>query len=102
MTAPKLELEIYGDEGRGFRASNVSVDNTGLRPCPFCGMTAGLEVTNTHSPIYTVACAECGTEGPHGDPHQPYEEPITDKALCIRLHHQAHADAVERWNRRFA
>lgn len=102
MSAPELELFIVGDEETRFRALNQSSDNTGLRPCPFCGKTNGLEVENHWSPVYTVNCSECGTEGPHGDPLQPYEEPVRDKILLRRLHQQAHSDAVERWNRRVA
>jgi capsular polysaccharide biosynthesis protein len=63
-----------------------------LLPCPFCGAPSHhLEVLNTHTPAYWVACMECGAEmyGQSAEGH-----------YAKRAHRRAFLSAIAAWNRR--
>ena len=65
-----------------------------LTSCPFCG-NEKLEITNTHTPCYSVEC-ECGVEV-CGQGFTPITESFQD---YIGAHEEALKDAIERWNHR--
>jgi hypothetical protein len=91
-----MKLEIWGDR-RHYSASGEyepGIDPP-LKPCPHCGST-DLEISNTHTPSYTVTCA-CGAEM-HG--HSTEGGPIKTRKACAEKHQAAAWIAIEAWNLR--
>lgn len=80
----------------GMQLEMTPEDREKLAPCPFCGETDGLEVTNTHTPSYWVECI-CGArmDGEYFEPRRN-----ASKASLLRLHEKAKASVIDRWNRR--
>ncbi|EIW6162789.1 Lar family restriction alleviation protein [Salmonella enterica subsp. enterica serovar Saintpaul] len=68
-----------------------------LLPCPFCG-SENLEVCNTHTPSYWVACLNCG-----GEKHTSIDgyPALTSPELALGVHMSAFKMAVNGWNQRF-
>ncbi|VVG70921.1 hypothetical protein PAP18089_01893 [Pandoraea apista] len=100
MTTPIAGLTIYGDEQHWSATLEDDGDHAGneLLPCPICGST-DLELANTHTPSYWVACHNCGAEVP-GDLPDGGGSVISSQQDCERLHRTAINSAVARWNTR--
>jgi len=65
-------------------------------PCPFCG-SADVELRNTHTASYWMACNECGAEH-HGG--KAFGRNIESSYLTLRHHQLAKVSALKAWNRR--
>lgn len=94
----EIELHIFGELGDNLSGSATSLRTEGLKACPFCN-SAELEICNTHTPSYWVACIECG--GECGGKAPRYKTIATLKK-AISLHRAALLSAIEAWNRRAA
>ena len=81
-----------------------------LVPCPFCG-SEDLELSNTHTPYFSVECQECGAEvhgeciGKHSATHFSYStEPrgqLEANYYGLPINYaKAARSAVAAWNRR--
>lgn len=71
-------------------------EDAALKPCPFCGSTE-LEVTNTHTPCYSVECTTCSAEARGA---WSYGKRIRSAVNCLRVHRKAFESAVVAWNTR--
>jgi Lar family restriction alleviation protein len=65
-------------------------------PCPFCGGT-DIELRNTHTASYWMACMDCGAEH-HGG--QGYGLNFQSHKVPLRCHKLAKASTLKAWNRR--
>jgi hypothetical protein len=74
---------IYNTHDKACREKESSAE---LRECPFCG-SENLEVCNTHTPSFWVACLDCGSQA-HGQ-HYPGN------------YQRALESAVTAWNLRY-
>lgn len=92
-------IEIYGTANNFSGSFDDDGNHHGqtLLPCPFCGKDDALEICNTHTPVFWIAC-ECGSEM-HGE--------YVDGAGNVPNHEQAYANyrqalvsAVSTWNTR--
>ncbi len=75
-------------------------ETNGLRECPNprCG-SDDLECTNTHTPYYSVECADCGMTGPDGRPHENDAQAVFGtKKECNRVHQASAEMAITLWN----
>ncbi|MBS1722627.1 MAG: Lar family restriction alleviation protein [Armatimonadetes bacterium] len=91
--------EVYGGPEHGGFSGGLAYDEAehgNLLPCPFCGSDE-LEVCNTHTPYYWVAC-ECSAEI-HGD-YDPDRYRLDTEDEFRRVHETALQSAVDMWNKR--
>lgn len=71
-----------------------------LKPCPFCGeFDDCLELQNTHTPSYWVACLNCSAEV-HGDYFGEAYDFDRECGGHLPSHEKAKASAIAKWNRR--
>lgn len=88
-------MQIHNlDEGRHIHMEIEPEDK--LLPCPFCG-SSDLELANTHTAAYWVACLICGAEHQGG---RAYGSNTDSNRLTMRQHRMAKASALAAWNRR--
>lgn len=73
-----------------------------LACCPFCGAEGeDLELTNTHTPFYSVECQNCDAQGPTGrDTKAPASGRYRSAADYERAHRDAFGNAIVLWNDR--
>jgi hypothetical protein len=92
------EPPIYGNEEIGFSGSIVYVETEHgrLLPCPFCG-SDDLEVCNTHTPSYWIACKSCDAEA-SGEVAPDYDR--HHLAPYLAAHWFGLLTAVKWWNTR--
>ena len=100
------DFEVWGDPEKGFSMHGEFHPNGDplfenrpkpLKPCPFCGEDDTLEVSNSHTPFYSVTCESCGAskDGEVEDINDP-----TDILEVNMRHTMAVQWAVQEWNRR--
>lgn len=92
-----MKIEIFGGH-KNFSAHGEyepGVDPE-LKPCPFCGHSDSLSVTNTHTASYWVEC-DCGGEK-HGNYY--YGSKLTTKTRAEKEHRKSFKSAIAEWNRR--
>lgn len=94
-------LEVIGSKRTTYSAhgSYQPEADPELSACPFCG-SENIEVMNTHTPYYTATCADCGVEGPTGEPNRYDGNQIRSRAKLLRVHQEAFDAAVRGWNQR--
>jgi len=93
-----MKLDVYGkpgDFGASGEYENAIVDGV-LSQCPFCG-GIDIEVVNTHTPHYTVICADCGAKKPCAIGSGKH---FKSRGACIRAHGQSFRSAITEWNTR--
>jgi hypothetical protein len=89
---------VYGSGGQWschYEAISPKFESQ-LKPCPNCARTITLEICNTHSPSYWVAC-ECGAEFHGGGRDLPRR---ASRAVALQAHRDAMARAIKGWNSR--
>jgi Lar family restriction alleviation protein len=97
-----------GEDQRVEKGDRMSIINLKLepgdklKPCPFCGEHDDcLELGNTHTPCYVVACLNCGAEITGDYFGEAYDFDRTSGGH-LPSHEKAKASAIAKWNRRDA
>jgi len=93
-----MKLEIWGNKEAGFSAHGEyepKIDQP-LEPCPFCG-SHDLEVSNSHTPSYSVECLCCEAEK-CGAYH--YGKKCKTERKAELEHRKAFTSAIQEWNKR--
>ncbi|WP_409160622.1 Lar family restriction alleviation protein [Pectobacterium sp. B2J-2] len=94
-------LEIYGEPGQFAGSFDDDGTHAGfeLKPCPFCGSKANLELCNTWTPYFWVEC-ECGAEARLVDTDNDAAHKAATAEIALGLYEKAMGDAVNAWNTR--
>lgn len=97
-----MKVEIRGTARSGYSASGQYHEGSDppLLPCPFCGPAHldMVELVNTHTPCYWVACGNCDADGPSSTVWNGRK--VRSLKACVTLHRDAMVQAVSLWNTR--
>lgn len=94
-------FDLRGDNATGWSGHLESTPESVLaflKDCPFCG-GRNLELTNTHTPSYSVECLDCEAEKPCTNPERGKGHPKRMQR-ALECHLLGIESAIAEWNRR--
>lgn len=99
-----MTLESHGNKINGFFCTyfDDGEHHNRLKPCPFCGTKDDLEICNTHTESFWIACRNCGVEVTGPRPQRQRGGKILTAERAERVFAEAMELAIEQWNTRAA
>lgn len=97
-----MTLEAHGNKVNGFFCTYTDdgEHHDRLKSCPFCGTKTDLEIGNTHTPWFWVACRNCGVEVMGSTPKRKRGGKILTPSSALRIFAEAMELAIAQWNTR--